>query len=78
MKRFLRPGSTAALMAGCSCAVHDNHYGEGFMMDGRQCFWMNQSCKLHGSGVKQAKEEISKTAAKTTKQSKGVIVEQSK
>lgn len=44
------PGSSEAIKAGCCCAVLDNHHGQGFHMKGELVFWMNECCKLHGSG----------------------------
>jgi len=44
----LNPGSEEAQQAGCKCPVIDNHYGEGFIMNGERVFWMSENCPLHG------------------------------
>lgn len=41
------PGSVEAVKAGCQCAIMDNHYGRGVMVDGAILFWINGSCRLH-------------------------------
>jgi hypothetical protein len=43
----LNPGSPAAVAAGCTCAVSDNHHGRGY----HGCpgaFSINSGCPLHG------------------------------
>lgn len=45
------PGSEEARQLGCSCAVIDNHYGRGFPYGGVQCFYVTQTCKVHGKRV---------------------------
>ena len=42
------PGSREARELGCSCAVMDNHYGEGFVWEGKRSFWVSDDCPLHG------------------------------
>jgi len=42
------PASKEAIEQGCTCPRMDNNNGEGIMMDGHICFWMNDSCPLHG------------------------------
>ena len=44
---FLRPGSTAALDAGCLCPVLDNEYGQGYEMQ-PGVFVYNGNCPIHG------------------------------
>ena len=44
------PGSDEAIKKGCCCAILDNGHGQGFMIDGKLCFWMNEECPLHGQG----------------------------
>lgn len=41
------PGSSEAVKQGCKCPVIDNRYGKG-VRDGRDEFWINGSCPLHG------------------------------
>lgn len=41
------PGSTAALDAGCTCPVIDNHHGKGFPWGGGQKFWISGGCPVH-------------------------------
>jgi hypothetical protein len=42
------PGSPQAIEQGCTCAVLDNHYGEGFPWGGSTSFWISEDCPLHG------------------------------
>jgi hypothetical protein len=45
------PGSDEAILAGCECAVLDNHHGAGaYEVNGRPVFWVNGECPLHGNG----------------------------
>jgi hypothetical protein len=47
----MNPGSIEAIGAGCTCAVIDNHYGEGIGVDpksGETIFWISADCPLHG------------------------------
>lgn len=43
------PGSPLAVNNGCTCAVLDNHRGQGFRWssDGPQNFWISGDCPLH-------------------------------
>lgn len=49
-----RPGSKAAIAAGCNCPVLDNHHGEGIPMRNpdtgeiQRAYWMTGDCVLHG------------------------------
>lgn len=44
-----RPGSGEAVSAGCTCAVIDNHHGEGRYGDGSKYGWfLTGDCPLHG------------------------------
>ena len=46
----MTPGSPEAVKAGCTCAVMDNHHGEGVpMRDGKRGFYLNADCPLHGT-----------------------------
>lgn len=52
MDEVPNPGSSEAIEQGCTCAVLDNHHGQGFPMtqdDGvvRASFWISQGCPLH-------------------------------
>ena len=43
------PGSDAAIVLGCRCAVFDNNHGRGaYIVDGHPIFWINGGCPLHG------------------------------
>jgi hypothetical protein len=42
------PGSKEAQDKGCTCAVIDNHYGNGVPGPDGPMFWMNGDCPLHG------------------------------
>lgn len=60
MSDIPKPGSKAAIDAGCICPVMDNHHGEGIPLkdpDGttHHAFWMHGDCVLHG--IKKAKVE---------------------
>jgi hypothetical protein len=44
----LTPGSEAAVKAGCTCPVIDNHHGQGVMLKGEVAFWRHADCPLHG------------------------------
>ena len=53
---LLRPGSDAALDAGCVCPVLDNNHGKGasFILpdetgrdDGAVMYWIDATCPLH-------------------------------
>ena len=50
MKDKPNPGSDAALEQGCVCPRYDNARGAGFMLNGRQVFWIIEDCPLHGGG----------------------------
>jgi hypothetical protein len=41
------PGTNQAADMGCTCPVMDNHYGKGFEMGGKLCFWIQEGCPLH-------------------------------
>lgn len=43
-----KPGSPAAIKAGCICPVMDNANGMG-LPDGT--YWMRDDCPLHGEGT---------------------------
>jgi len=47
-KKFLSPGSDAAVKSGCLCPVMDNHRGSGYM-GMPHVFVMQEDCPLHGS-----------------------------
>lgn len=53
------PGSPAAVAAGCSCAVMDNHNGEGIWYGDEQVFWINGSCKIHGDSSYLEEDDVS-------------------
>ena len=64
---FLRPGSTAALDAGCLCPVLDNEYGQGYEMQ-PGVFVYNGDCPIHGikgSPEIWAKDPVDTAAVKT-------------
>ena len=44
------PGSSAALLMGCTCPVYDNAHGAGMGKDehGRVVYVMSLDCPLHG------------------------------
>ena len=42
------PASKEAIEQVCTCPRMDNNNGKGIMMNGDVCFWMNDSCPLHG------------------------------
>ncbi len=46
------PGSQAAINRGCTCAVLDNHHGEGVPLGGGRgvSFWMTAGCPVHAPG----------------------------
>lgn len=48
---ILNPGSPSAVREGCLCAIVDNHYGKGITIKGKQEFWINGDCPLHGFKV---------------------------
>lgn len=41
------PGSPDAILAGCTCAVIDNHHGRGFEIQGELVFWFSSDCPVH-------------------------------
>jgi hypothetical protein len=44
-----KPGSPAAIEAGCLCPVMDNGHGRGVHGDGEKYgWWMVEDCPLHG------------------------------
>lgn len=49
-----KPGSDAAIAAGCNCPVIDNHHGAGIPMRNpdtqeiQYAYWMTADCVLHG------------------------------
>lgn len=45
------PGSEAAVQAGCTCSVIDNHYGRGFGTPPR--WYVSGDCPLHGMPVER-------------------------
>ena len=50
-ERYLpTPGSSAALLMGCTCPVYDNAHGAGMGRDehGRVVYVMSMDCPLHG------------------------------
>lgn len=50
LKEVPNPGSEEAGYLGCTCAVIDNHYGQGFGPDSENPhFWISEGCPLHGS-----------------------------
>lgn len=44
---LLNPGDREAVEQGCTCAVLDNRYGQGFTVDGTVCYWITEGCPLH-------------------------------
>ena len=48
MSDLPNPGSPEAVEKGCTCPIIDNHHGEGFPCDGKQAFWIDATCPLHG------------------------------
>lgn len=49
MAKIPNPGSEEAQEKDCTCPVMDNHYGVGIPgPDGKNIFWMNEECPLHG------------------------------
>jgi hypothetical protein len=43
-----KPGSDAAIDAGCICAVLDNNHGHGTpCSDGKVAYWLTAGCPLH-------------------------------
>lgn len=46
------PGSAAAIVAGCWCAVLDNGHGRGAWLDtdGKPVFWITEGCPVHDTG----------------------------
>lgn len=45
----LKPGSPAAILHGCTCAVEDNQNGEGaFLYNGKPMYFVSSDCPLHG------------------------------
>ena len=51
------PGTPEALDLGCTCPVLDNHYGDGFVVNGERIWWRNAECPLHS---KMRKKEVKK------------------
>lgn len=51
----LKPGSDAAIDAGCTCPVMDNRRGRGKWTDanGVVCYVISGDCPLHGKEVKR-------------------------
>jgi len=41
------PGSKEALAQGCTCAVIDNHYGNGIPYPSGPAFWITAGCPIH-------------------------------
>jgi hypothetical protein len=41
------PGSEEARKRGCICAVIDNHYGAGIVVDKDPVFWITAGCPVH-------------------------------
>jgi len=52
------PGTPEALDLGCTCPVLDNHYGDGFVVNGERIWWRNSECPLHSA--KKRKKEVKK------------------
>ena len=50
------PGSPEALDRGCTCAVLDNHGGNGEWLPGHDTplFWITDGCPLHDGRVANA------------------------
>jgi len=45
------PGSDAAIVLGCKCAIIDNGHGRGaYIVDGAPVFWISANCEIHGDG----------------------------
>jgi hypothetical protein len=43
-----RPGSNAAVVAGCDCPIIDNHYGRGYRGNGADYGWIVvEGCHMH-------------------------------
>lgn len=49
------PGSEAAVLAGCTCAVLDNNHGRRPPYRGG--WWVTMSCPLHAMGAPTEPEE---------------------
>lgn len=47
-KQTPNPGSDEAMEQGCTCPVMDNCHGEGFPYGGKQSFYVNENCPVHG------------------------------
>lgn len=52
----LNPGSNEAVEQGCTCAVHDNHYGDQWFGD-THGFWITEGCPLHDERSKDAESK---------------------
>lgn len=55
------PGSAKARKEGCTCAVIDNHYGQGlpgYRDDELPVFWVDDDCPLHGGRTPTTKGEL--------------------
>ena len=52
------PGSKEAVEKGCTCAVLDNHHGEGFVYAGERCWYMDIDCPIHGDGARENDNDI--------------------
>jgi len=50
------PGSKEAVEKGCTCAVLDNHHGEGFVYAGERCWYMDIDCPVHGDGAREKEQ----------------------
>lgn len=44
------PGSDAAVVLGCRCAILDNNHGNGaYIVNGEPVFWVDSGCPVHGT-----------------------------
>jgi hypothetical protein len=59
------PGSDAAIKAGCTCPVLDNHHGRGFFWGTATVFWIGETCLLHAKR-KDADEPINRRRKRRT------------
>ena len=61
-KKIPNPGSPESQEMGCTCAIIDNHYGQGFPYgpEGKTSFYINEACPIHGSEADWAYDEEEK------------------
>ena len=61
LEKLPNPGSYEAMEQGCSCPRLDNNHGWGSDLYGKDMFWIDGSCPIHGS-KEPTKEEVRKAA----------------